>query len=86
MNDMNGLPLSILVAKVERTVHDENDSCAANVESDYYYYNRNMEVHYSHKNMVHEPYLHIPMSSFFVLPWHVMAHVQNALFQVQILI
>ena len=51
-NGINGLALSILVAKVERTIHDENDSHVANVESDYYYYYRNMEVHYSHKNVV----------------------------------
>lgn len=41
-NGMNGLSLSMLVAKVERIVHDQSDSHAANVESDYYYYNRNM--------------------------------------------
>ena len=49
---MNGLTLSILLAKFERTIHDESHSHATNVESDYYYYSRNMEVHYSHKNVV----------------------------------
>jgi len=83
---MNGLALSILVAKVERTVHDENGFCASNVESDYYYYNWNMDGHYNNKNVVQEQYLHLPVASSFVLPWHVMTQVQNALLQVQILI
>lgn len=49
---MNGLALSILIANVERTVHDESGSHTSNVESDYYYYNSNMEMHYSHINVV----------------------------------
>lgn len=74
-NDMNGLALSILVAKVESTLHGENCFRVANVESDYYYYYYNMEVHYNHRNVVQEPYLHLPVACSFMLPWHVMAQV-----------
>ena len=69
VNDMNGLALSILVAKTERVFHTDIDSHADNVESDQCQ-DRNMSVHYNQKNVVEdqEPYLHLPEASFFMLP------------------
>ena len=68
-NSENDLIPSILISKVEEVVHIESDSHAAKVESDLHY-DRNMVMHYNHKNVVEvqEPYLHLPEANFFMLP------------------
>ena len=79
-NGVNGLALSILVAKIERVFHVDIGSHATNAKSDQYW-DRNMNVHYNQKNVVEvqEPYLHVPEASFFALPQHTIVRLQVSL-------